>query len=281
MQQLLQQSRLHLYSRFDKRPVISTSMAAVMDKQTEFSQNPVVLLHGWGLNHQVWSQLQQALPAELNIFTPDLPGFGLSPCPASYDLNTVLEQLAAQIPEQSFVLGWSLGGLLAIALASRYPAKVKKLGLIASSPCFMAKEQWPGMESRVMQQFAGQLQQNLTLTVERFLAIQAMGSSTARQDIKLLKQAVLSLPLPNAVALQGGLELLASLDLRQEFASLQQYVFIILGRLDSLVPVGIAPLMQNLRAEVQIEILPKASHAPFISHQQEFVSILLPQLTDP
>src|SRR3989338_11400445 len=225
MHQLLQQSRLHLHPCFDKRPDITTSMVERMGEQIKFSQNPVVLLHGWGLNHQVWSQLVLALPKELDVHTPDLPGFGLSPCPVSYDIDSVLAQLAEQIPDQSTVVGWSLGGLLAIALASRYPDKVKKLGLIASSPCFMTKENWPGMESKIMQQFASQLQQDLALTVERFLAIQAMGSSTARQDIKLLKQAVLSLPLPPAFALQGGLELLANLDLRQEFAALLQAVF--------------------------------------------------------
>ncbi|RVT44548.1 pimeloyl-[acyl-carrier protein] methyl ester esterase [Rheinheimera sediminis] len=245
-----------------------------MGEQIKFNQNPVVLLHGWGLNHQVWSQLLQALPQELDIYTPDLPGFGLSPCPASYDIDSVLAVLAEQIPDQSMVIGWSLGGLLAIALAGRYPHKVSALGLIASSPCFMAKDNWPGMQSKVMQQFAGHLQQDLALTVERFLAIQAMGSSTARQDIKLLKQAVLSLPLPSAMALQGGLELLASLDLRQEFAALTQSVFIILGRLDSLVPVAIAPLLQSLRPELRVEIVQKASHAPFISHQDEFISLL-------
>jgi pimeloyl-[acyl-carrier protein] methyl ester esterase len=254
-------------------------MVERMNEQLKFSQNPLVFLHGWGLNHQVWSQLMLALPTELDIHTPDLPGFGLSPCPASYNIDSVLAQLAEQIPAQSTVVGWSLGGLLAIALASRYPDKVKKLGLIASSPCFMAKENWPGMESRVMQQFAGQLQQDLALTVERFLAIQAMGSSTARQDIKLLKQAVLSLPLPCALALQGGLELLATLDLRQEFAALPQPVFSILGRLDSLVPVAIAPLLQKLQPGIQIEILQKSSHAPFISHQQEFISLLQPHLS--
>lgn len=254
-------------------------MAELMDEQLKFSQNPIVLLHGWGLNHQVWSQLQLALPTQLDIYTPDLPGFGLSPCPTTYDLDTVLAQLAAQIPAQSTVLGWSLGGLLAIALASRYPHKVKKLGLIASSPCFMATDNWPGMELAVMQQFAVQLQQDLAVTVERFLAIQAMGSSTARQDIKLLKQAVLSLPLPSALALQGALQLLQHLDLRQDFAALQQPVFAILGRLDSLVPAAIAALLQDLRPATQIELMQKASHAPFISHQQEFVSLLLPQLS--
>ncbi|MCA1931421.1 pimeloyl-ACP methyl ester esterase BioH [Rheinheimera sp.] len=251
-----------------------------MSEQLKFSQTPVVFLHGWGLNHQVWSQLVLALPKELDIRTPDLPGFGLSPCPESYDIDSVLTQLAEQIPDQSILIGWSLGGVLAIALASRYPEKVQKLGLIASSPCFMAKDNWPGMEGRVMQQFAGQLQQDLALTVERFLAIQAMGSSTARQDIKLLKQAVLSLALPSATALQGGLELLATLDMRQEFAALTLPVFSILGRLDSLVPVAIAPLLQSLRPELQLAILQKSSHAPFISHQQEFISLLLPHLSD-
>lgn len=254
-------------------------MVERMSEQLKISQNPLVFLHGWGLNHQVWSQLVSALPDALSIYTPDLPGFGVSPCPVCYDLDTVLSQLAEQIPAQSAVVGWSLGGLLAIALASRYPEKVNKLGLIASSPCFISKDDWPGMASHVMQQFAGQLQQDLALTVERFLAIQAMGSSTARQDIKLLKHAVLSLPLPSALALQGGLELLATVDLRQEFAALPQPVFSILGRLDSLVPVAIAPLLQKLRPELQVEILQKSSHAPFISHQQEFISLLLPHLS--
>ena len=254
-------------------------MVELMSEQRKFSQNPVVLLHGWGLNHQVWSQLVRALPIELDLHTPDLPGFGLSPCPASYDIDSVLAQLVETIPDQSIVIGWSLGGLLATALAKRYPQKVKKLGLIASSPCFMAKDNWPGMDVRVMQQFAGQLQQDLALTVERFLAIQAMGSSTARQDIKQLKQAVLSLALPSASALVGGLELLANLDMRQEFAALDLPVFIILGRLDSLVPVSIAPLLQNLRPDLQIDIMQKASHAPFISHLDEFVSLLKVRLS--
>lgn len=256
-----------------------TSMVERMSEQLKFNQNPVVLLHGWGVNHQVWSQLLLALPKELEVYIPDLPGFGLSPCPSFYDVDSVLAQLAEQIPQQSTVIGWSLGGLLATALASRYPDKVKTLGLIASSPCFMAKDNWPGMDSRVMQQFAGQLQQDLALTVERFLAIQALGSSTARQDIKLLKQAVLSLPLPSSAALQGGLNLLADLDLRQEFAALKQPAFCILGRLDSLVPLAIAPLLQQLRPELKLDVLQKASHAPFISHQSEFVSLLLHHLT--
>ena len=85
--------------------------------------------------------------------------------------------------------------------------------------------------------------------------------------------------MPSSVALQGGLDLLATLDLRQEFAALTQPVFAILGRLDSLVPVAIAPLLQSLRPELYVEILQKASHAPFISHQQEFVSLLLPHLS--
>lgn len=64
-------------------------MVERMNEQLKFSQNPLVLLHGWGLNHQVWSQLMLALPTELDIHTPDLPGFGLSPCPASYDIDSV------------------------------------------------------------------------------------------------------------------------------------------------------------------------------------------------
>ena len=84
---------------------------------------------------------------------------------------------------------------------------------------------------RVMQQFSGALSANLPLTVERFLAIQAMGSATARQDIKQLKQAVLSLPLPTAAVLASGLDILATADLRPQLCRLQMPIFFCGGRL--------------------------------------------------
>ena len=150
---------------------------SVADKPT------LVLLHGWGVNQGVWQSVRQRLPGDISVLTPDLPGFGsAAQFPQPYTLDTLCQQLAAQIPDGSAVCGWSLGGLIAMALAKRYPAKVSKLALVAASPCFLAQTGWPGMAPAVMQQFASALSDNLQQTIERFLAIQAMGSDSAKAD---------------------------------------------------------------------------------------------------
>jgi len=235
----------------------------------------LVLLHGWGLNHRVWQQFLLKLPDAIQVVTLDIPGYGNSPAPQPYSLDAVVEQLSGQIPAQSVVIGWSLGGLLAIKLASRYPDKVARLGLLASSPYFMAEPGWPGMQTNVMHQFAAALQNDLALTLDRFLAIQAMGSTTARHDIKLLRQAVLSLPLPTTETLSQGLVWLQQLDCRSELASLTQPVSGLFGRLDSLVPVAVVDQLTQLCPQGQWQIADKASHAPFISHPDLCLSWVL------
>ncbi len=127
------------------------------------------------------------------------------------------------------------------------------------------------MASAVIQQFASMLTRDLPLTVERFLAIQAMGSATARQDIKALKQAVLALPLPQADVLLAALDILTETDLRPQLAQIRQPVAGCFGKLDSLVPVAMLSQLQQDLPQLQLQILPKASHAPFISHPTEFI----------
>jgi pimeloyl-[acyl-carrier protein] methyl ester esterase len=234
---------------------------------------PLVLLHGWGVNQGVWQQLVPQLAVDFEVLAPDLPGFGTASAsyPQPYQLKALAQQLAAAIPPASLVVGWSLGGLVATQLALDYPEKVAALGWVASSPCFMAQADWPGMADAVLKQFAGALTRDLALTVERFLAIQAMGSETARQDIKMLKHAVLALPMPQVEVLMAGLDILAATDLRPQLAQLQQPVAACFGKLDALVPVAmVEPLLQWLPT-LQVHIIPKASHAPFISHPTDFI----------
>lgn len=236
----------------------------------------LVLIHGWGVNHAVWLQISAQLAGEWLVLALDLPGYGLATtaAPNPYTLQALADQLADQIPAGSYVLGWSLGGLVATEIALRHSNKVKQLGLLASSPCFMQQSDWPGMSAAVLQQFADSLSANLALTVERFLAIQSMGSSSARQDTRALKQAVLALPLPTEAVLSAGLQLLQQTDLRDQLVKLPMPVTWCLGRLDSLVPSRIANLLLQYCPQAQVQLFDKASHAPFISHQAEFIQWL-------
>ncbi|MDC2889767.1 hypothetical protein [Psychrosphaera algicola] len=76
---------------------------------------------------------------------------------------------------------------MATQLAITQPEKILNLGLVASSPKFMADGNWPGIQPAVLDQFANQLDNEHKAVIERFMAIQAMGSVSAKQDIKELK----------------------------------------------------------------------------------------------
>nr|VUD30152.1 putative pimeloyl-BioC--CoA transferase BioH [Raoultella sp. NCTC 9187] len=84
--------------------------------------------------------------------------------------------------------------------------------------------------------FQQQLSDDFQRTVERFLALQTMGTESARQDARALKSTVLSLPMPSIAALNGGLEILKTADLRQPLAALPMPFLRLYGRLDGLVP---------------------------------------------
>ncbi|MGK0410956.1 MAG: pimeloyl-[acyl-carrier protein] methyl ester esterase [Shewanella psychromarinicola] len=250
---------------------------------TEGSQGQdIVLLHGWGVNNQVFSPLKNALQ-QYRVHYVDLPGFGLSPN-IDGDITQWAQALAEQLPQQAIWIGWSLGGLIASQVAINNPESVAALVTIASSPCFMARETnnltpaWFGIQPQVLAQFSSQLSHDLARTVERFLAIQAMGSDNPKSDILHIKNLVLNKPLPTQQALSQGLDMLAQVDLRATIPQIEQPWLRIWGKLDSLVPRKIITALPD-SDNIEDVVVHKASHAPFISHPDAFLGHLLPWLT--
>lgn len=234
----------------------------------------LVLVHGWGMNGAVWEQTCEQLQANFRVHMVDLPGYGYSAELHADDLAQIAQALIRQAPRQAVWLGWSLGGLVATYMALNYPDYVVKLITVASSPKFSAAEQehpmWRGIKPHVLTAFTEQLLIDFHPTVERFLALQAMGSPSARQDIKRLKQAVLSRPAPNPAALLAGLKILAQTDLRSQLAHLSIPTLRLYGRLDGLVPVKIAQELNDLMPESGVHIFPFSAHAPFLTELNDF-----------
>ncbi|MCY0877461.1 MAG: 2-succinyl-6-hydroxy-2,4-cyclohexadiene-1-carboxylate synthase [Firmicutes bacterium] len=101
----------------------------------------VLLLHGFTGSHASLARLAVALASEFFVVAPDLPGHGRTPAPtdarelamaATADrLSTLLTRLAVG---QAFVLGYSMGGRLALHLAVQSPQQVRGLVLESASP---------------------------------------------------------------------------------------------------------------------------------------------------
>ncbi|KML25283.1 carboxylesterase [Leclercia adecarboxylata] len=234
----------------------------------------LVLLHGWGLNAEIWHCIREELASHFTLHLVDLPGFGRSRGFGAMSLDEMAQQVLDAAPQNAVWLGWSLGGLVASQIALSRADRVKALVTVASSPCFSAQDAWPGIKPEVLAGFQKQLSEDFQRTVERFLALQTMGTETARKDARTLKQTVLSLPMPDVEVLNGGLEILKTIDLREPLASLALPHLRIYGYLDGLVPRKVAPLLDDLWSKSQSMVVAKAAHAPFISHPDEFCSAL-------
>jgi len=238
---------------------------------------PILLLHGWALNHHVWHGVCEHYAAKYRVLAMDLPGHGRSHDLVldHYDIDSITDCVAAAIDESVIVLGWSLGAMVAINLALRYPDKVEKLITVAGSAQFIATKDWPhGTELQTFMQFADGLRLNYRSTIERFLAIQTLGSKHALSQIKRLKQVMFHEPDPTPQALSGGLEILKHIRLQEKMAAIHCPTLFVAGSNDKLIRREASKDSADLIANATYREISGAGHAPFISHPMEFYASL-------
>ncbi len=240
--------------------------------QTQGQGPLLVLLHGWGFSHSVWQNLIPPLAQHYTVMSFDLPGFGQSPFDSNINsLASFSEAVLKNIPTDAIVMGWSLGGIVAQYLAIHYPQKITQLIAVASTPCFVKQDQWPGVNAELLKSFADELLDNYPKIMQRFINLQFFGTEIDRELVKNLQQQIIQTP-PSPAALRLGLELLLKADLRSELHKIQGSIRFILGKLDVLVPLSLSKVLQSLNQKIRIEIINGAGHAAFISHPAAFLA---------
>ena len=257
-------------------------MAETLRITTRGEGIPLVFIHGWGFNSAIWQPLVSRLENSYQVITVDLPGFGenADKVPVNYDLETIAREVQVAVNQPAVYLGWSLGGLVASEIALNAPQKVLGVVTIASSPCFIEKQGWPGIKPQLLTGFHQQLAQDIGKTINSFLKIQAMGSPHLRQDLKEIHRLIMLYPFPARKVLDDSLSLLETSDYRQRLGNIACPFLRLYGRNDVLVPKSIYNLMNDLVPDSKVLVFEGASHAPFISHPDEFVSQLTAWLTD-
>ena len=251
----------------------------LLDKQASYmtvgTGEPLVLLHGWGVSSAIWSLVVKQLSHHYCVYLVDLPGFGKQPELNDYALKTIAETLLDKLPKQAVWCGWSLGGLVATYVACHFPNRVKKLVQISASLKFVEEGGWLGVKKDVFELFKENVSKHPQKTLNRFLSLQAMGSETVKSDIATIKQLMIDQPKPKLSALIAGLDLLSTVDLRTKFSEMKIPSLILLGELDSLVPIANAPALIELNPLQQQVIFKSSSHAPFISEPEKFNEVLI------
>ncbi|WP_213878561.1 alpha/beta fold hydrolase [Pseudomonas sp. dw_358] len=214
----------------------------------------LILLPGWGMGVSALEPLAAALRGlneNLRVDIEPLPDL------ASSTVEEWLDELDAHLPDNTWLGGWSLGGMLAAELAGRRGEGCCGLLTLASNTCFVARDDWPSaMAPETFAAFLAGCRADPATTLKRFSLLCAQGAADARGLARLLASAA---PAPHG--LHHGLELLAKLDTR---AALQGYngpqLHVFAGQ-DALVPAEVAGELLALLPDVEVGLIEQASHA--------------------
>jgi pimeloyl-ACP methyl ester carboxylesterase len=98
---------------------------------------PLVLLHGYPLDHHLWDEVIPLLKDTFDIIVPDLRGFGES---TTVNIPYTMDDFASDIAglldqrgvKKTAIAGHSMGGYIALAFARLYPERVSGLGLVST-----------------------------------------------------------------------------------------------------------------------------------------------------
>ncbi len=231
----------------------------------------LVLLHGWAIHSGVFRDIADLLSARYRVHRIDLPGHGRSGrSECMGDLQQLADAVAPHVPTDAVIIGWSLGGLVALKLAQR--RTVRGLVLISTTPRFVAGDDWPhGMAPKVFAQFFIRLQQNMSATVDDFLQLQVRGDSQAALTLASLKKILLQHP-ADPHALQLGLEILRDADERTGLPKINVPALVIAGEYDRITHPNACEHLARHLPQARYCLIKRAGHAAFISHREQFLS---------
>jgi len=228
--------------------------------------NPIVLVHGWGADSQIWQDFPVALNLYADVYTIDLPGFGNSPSIEEYSEQSIVDWLYQQLPQPCYLIGLSLGGMLCRAFAASYPETVLGLVTLCANLKFVADKQYQmAMPESDFKNFSALWDQDPLVCLAKFSGLQSQGDHKQRQLIRQLR-AMTSLIDPHAG--QSMLALLAQIDGSDQLTHIKCPSLAIFGEQDCLVPVTASTQLPHSH---DVFVVDAASHLPHLSCESKVV----------
>ncbi len=191
------------------------------------------------------------------------------------DFFQASQALAAALPENCILCGWSLGSLLALQAASVAPQRIKQLILIGGTPSFTQRADWPHAQPpALLDTFCDAIASDAAGTLKRFIALFNQGDKQARLIGRAMIKQLLARPLPDTATLLAGLGWLRDVDLRQRITSITVPTRLIHGENDPLMPLAAAQWLKETLPNAQLEVFSGAAHAPFLNDPDRFAKLI-------
>jgi 3-oxoadipate enol-lactonase len=230
---------------------------------------PLVLIHGYPLDHTTWNEIVPLLENDFDLILPDLRGLGGSDAVESvYTMADVASDMAGLLDhlkiESAFIAGHSMGGYVSLAFAGAYPERVRGLGMISSQMLADAPDRKEGRyksAAEVAEKGVGVVADALT----PMLTAEARIQSFVRELMRKQK----------AGGVIGSLKAMAERpDSSGIFAKFNFPVLIVHGDADALIPVERGREMKAALPSAYYVELPGLGHMPMMENPQAVADAL-------
>jgi len=230
---------------------------------------PLVLLHGYPLDHHLWDEVLPLLEGTFDIILPDLRGFGESTTVDSTssmdeyasDTAGLLDQLNIQ---KTAIVGHSMGGYVALAFTRLYPNRVSGLGLVSSQVLSDPPDRKEGRYKSAADVAENGIGSVVATMTPKFTA-----------DERLQSFARASMERQQPAAYIGALKAMAErLDSTSLLSSLKVPVVIIHGNSDALIPADRAREVKTALPEAYLVEISGAGHMPMMEAKEKTAQAL-------
>ncbi len=235
----------------------------------------LVLANSLGTTWAMWDPQLPALTARFRVVRYDQRGHGATPAPPGpytiADLGTdVVELLDALGEERASICGLSLGGMVAMWLASHAPDRVDRLVLCCTAPALPPAGQWAERAATVRASGPGGL---LDALLGRWFT---PGFAGRRPDVAALVAAMLGTTDPEGYA--GCCEAIGAMDQTDQLGSIVAPTLVLAGAADPVTPPATALAIHQRVAGSSLVVLPEAAHLANVEQPDRFAAAVVDHL---
>lgn len=218
------------------------------------------LLHGWGFDKSVMLPLERVLSQYYEVRSINIPGL-TGRGTETVRIKDLAEPVKPLIEDAEVLVAWSLGGNVAIELASEKLPRLKAMILICCNPSFVMRPHWGcGLDSGSLVGLRATLQEDRGRAMREFAGWCAMGDLSVKQSHQTLTDHMNSAAVPDE-CLDNGIRILQQIDQRIMLAGIDCPVLMLFAANDRLVPVEVAEYAISLSENIQIQVIENCGHA--------------------
>lgn len=232
----------------------------------------IVIVNGWAMPSSIWSDFCSLLSDK--ITSKNCKIIDIDRC---LNIKSWLRYLDDSIEPDTLLIGWSLGGMLALEYAHQHPDKLRGICCLHMNPKFVVADDWPAAmapeEFEAFKQLANRDDKvGVKKLIKQFSFLTTTKGLDAISDLKALKSTFSVESIPRLDVLNQSLGLLESLDVRGRISALEIPQYYLLGEHDQLVPQAAVNQIQALNHSARVELLKGVSHFPCYSAAERIVA---------